>query len=227
MMQTAEIYSGGAEKKQVESKVYGVYLKSVLTQKIVLSINEVGKNLKQNLEKKIAASIEGKCIAQGFVKPGSVSVVNFSSGNVNAANVEFQVVFECMICHPVEGMLIECKAKTITKAGIHAEVVDASGVIPVTVFVARDHNYNDIHFNNVKENAEILVRVLGTRFELNDPYICVIAKLAQLSKRSDAPAQPLKKGGFSEAAQPRISIFNEDANIGYSLGENSDDDEDE
>lgn len=219
MMQTNEIYSGGAEKK-VESKVYGVYLKSVLTQKIVLSINEVGKNLKQNLEKKIAASIEGKCIAQGFVKPGSMSVVNFSCGNVNAANVEFQVVFECMICHPVEGMLIECRTKTITKAGIHAEVVDANGVMPVTVFVARDHNYNDIHFNNVNENAEILVRVLGIRFELNDPYICVIAKLAQ---QRDAPSQ--KKGGFAEAAQPRISIFNEDANIGYSLGEKSDDDE--
>jgi DNA-directed RNA polymerase subunit E'/Rpb7 len=221
MMQTAEIYSGGAEKKQVESKVYGVYLKSVLTQKIVLSINEVGKNLKQNLEKKIASNNEGKCIAQGFVKPRSVGVVNFSSGAVNAANVEFQVVFECMICHPVEGMLIECKAKTITKAGIHAEVVDVDGVMPVTVFVARDHNYNDIHFNNVKENAEILVRVLGIRFELNDPYICVIAKLAQLSKRFDAPAQ--KRGGFTESGQPRISILSEDANIGYSLDEQNED----
>lgn len=166
-------------KKPADSKIYGVYLKSLLTQKVVLSINEIGNNLKQNLEKKIAYKIEGKCIVEGFIKPNSVNIVNYSSGTVNAANVEFQVLFECMICHPAEGMLMECVAKTITKAGIHAEVVDKDGVVPVTVFVARDHNYNDVNFNNVAENAKILARVIGIRFELNDPYISVIAKLAQ------------------------------------------------
>ena len=165
-------------KKPADSKIYGVYLKSLLTQKVVLSINEIGNNLKQNLEKKIAYKIEGKCIVEGFIKPNSVNIVNYSSGTVNAGNVEFQVLFECMICHPAEGMLMECVAKTITKAGIHAEVVDKDGVVPVTVFVARDHNYNDVNFNNVAENAKILARVIGIRFELNDPYISVIAKLA-------------------------------------------------
>ncbi len=213
------VSEGGAPtKKPAESKIYGVYLKSLLSQKVTLSITEIGSNLKQNLEKKIASKIEGKCIVQGFVKPGSVVIVNFSSGSVNSANVDFQVVFECMICHPVEGMLMECKAKTITKAGIHAEVVDADGVIPVTVFIARDHNYNDIHFNNVSENAQILARVIGIRFELNDPYICVIGKLAQ---RREATQQHHKPGGNV----PRIQVFAEDANITYDMQSPSSDDE--
>lgn len=216
------VSSGGAPtKKPTESKIYGVYLKSLLCQKVILSINEIGSNLKQNLERKIASKIEGKCIVQGFVKPGTVNIVNFSSGVVNSANVEFQVVFECMVCHPVEGMLMECKAKTITKAGIHAEIIDADGVIPVTVFIARDHNYNDIHFNNVSENTQILVRVVGIRFELNDPYICVIGKIAQ---RRDAAQQQHKTGGEGvSSSQPRIQVFTEDANITYDL--NSDEDE--
>jgi hypothetical protein len=73
-------------------------------------------------------------------------------------------------------MLIECKSKTITKAGIHAEVLDDE-TVPVTVFVARDHHNMDRHFQTIKENMTIYVRVIGIRYELNDPYICVIGKL--------------------------------------------------
>jgi hypothetical protein len=64
-----------------------------------------------------------------------------------------------MICHPVEGMLIECDVKTVTKAGIHAVVKTDDDVIPVTVFVARDHNYNDAYFATIKENMKITTRL--------------------------------------------------------------------
>ena len=158
-------------------KIYGVYIPSLLTMKVVLPITEVGKNMKENLEKIISKRNEGKCIAEGFIRPGSIKVIRYSSGVVNNRNVEFETVFECMICHPVEGMLIECQVKTITKAGIHAEVVDSNGVVPITVFVARDHHITDRSFADVKEADKITISVIGVRFELNDPYICVIGKL--------------------------------------------------
>ena len=179
------------EKKKVDNKVYGVYLKSLLTCKVSLNINEIGSNLKQNLEKKLAAKIENKCSAEGFIKPNSVSIVSYSSGTVNSANVDFQVVYECMVCNPVEGMLIECTVKTITKAGIRGEVVDENGTMPVTVFVARDHNYNDHRFQDAKENTKILTKVIGVRYELNDPYVCVISKLADYREQK-------KHGGENE-----------------------------
>jgi len=191
-------------KKRVnneKSKIYGVYIKSLLTQKVILSINEIGKNTKQNLEKKIQAKIEGKCIEQGFIRPNSVAVKSYSSGLINTANVEFQVVFECNICHPVEGMLIECDVKTVTKAGIHAVVKTDEDVVPVTVFVARDHNYNDSYFGTIKENMKIITRVIGIRYELNDPFICVIGKLVQ--NREDN-LQPVRKGGL-----PKLSVLDE------------------
>jgi DNA-directed RNA polymerase subunit E'/Rpb7 len=167
------------KRKQDEKKVFGVYINSMLTMKVPLSITEVGKNIKQNLEKTISSKTEGKCIAEGFIRPRSVKVLSYSSGNVNGDIIEFQTVFECMICHPVEGMLIECDTKTITKAGVHAEVVDRDGTVPVTVFIARDHHFNDRNFNNIKENMKITIQVIGIRYELNDPYICVIGKLSE------------------------------------------------
>ena len=157
----------------------------MLTMKVCLSINEVGKNIKQNLERKISTNTEGKCIAEGFIRPASVSVISYSSGLVNNEYIEFQTVYECMICHPVEDMLIECQVKTITKAGIHAEVIDENGIIPVTVFIARDHHFNDQKFAMINENDMIVTRVIGIRFELNDPYISVISKFLNV-KNKDA-----------------------------------------
>jgi DNA-directed RNA polymerase subunit E'/Rpb7 len=160
-------------------KIYGVYIKSLLTMKVILKMNEVGQNIKQNLERTISKRTEGKCIAEGFIRPNSIQVMTYSSGMVNNDNIEFHTTFECMVCHPVEGMLLECDTKTITKAGIHAEVVDDQGNIPITVFVARDHHFTDKQFGSIAENTKIVVRVVGVRFELNDPYICVIGTLAE------------------------------------------------
>ena len=162
-----------------QRKIYGVYIKSQLTRKIVLPITEIGKNVKQNLEKKLMSQIEGRCIPEGFIQPNSVRIISYSSGNILSDIIEFHVVYECMISHPVEGMLIEAECKTITKAGIHAQVIDEHGNMPITVFVARDHHPVDRKFNEVKEGDKITTKVIGVRFELNDPYICVIAKLSR------------------------------------------------
>lgn len=169
-----------------EHKIFGVYVQEMLTMKVFLSITEVGQNIKQNLERWISKNTEGRCIPEGFIKPNSVKVVSYSSGTINGDKIEFQTIFECMVCHPVEGMLIECNVKTITKAGVHAEVNDDSGIVPVVVFVARDHHFTDKAFTNIKENDKILTKVIGVRFELNDPYICVIAKLTESQKDNKA-----------------------------------------
>jgi DNA-directed RNA polymerase subunit E'/Rpb7 len=181
-------------------RIYGVYIPSVLTMKVVLHITEIGKNIKQNLESIISKKTEGKCIPEGFIRPNSVKVIRYSSGTVTNENVEFQAVFECMVCYPVEGMLLECETKTITKAGIHAEVIDNTGTVPITVFVARDHHFTDKQFSEVKEKMKITVRVIGVRFELNDPYICVIGKFIEnKSGRQD--------GGEKK---PKLNISDED-----------------
>lgn len=198
------------EKSNLKDKIYGVYIDSLLTKKIVLSITEIGKNIKENLQKKIAYSIEGKCIEEGFVRPGSIKIESYSSGLVNTENIEFQTVFSCKICHPVEGMLIECTSKTITKAGIHAQVIDRD-VIPLTVFVARDHHNMDKHFQSIQENSKILVKVIGIRYELNDPYICILAKLVKDDSKTDnlhkKQNRPINIGGDLEDVN---DVFSDD-----------------
>jgi len=185
-----------------DNKVYGVYVPSVLSSKVSLHITEVGQNLKTSLQNVISQKNEGKCIVEGYIKPNSVKVINYSSGVVCGEMITFETMYECMVSHPVEGMLIECEAKTITKAGIHAEVVDDEGNIPITVFIARDHHYTQSYFNNVKENEQIKVSVIGIRFELNDPYICAIAKLVDNRNISDI--------NYDRTRKEPINIINDD-----------------
>jgi len=164
---------------QEPRKRYGPYIKSLLEQKVFLKITEIGQNIKPNLERMISAKVEGKCTVEGYIRPNSVHVINYSAGKVNGEYVEYHAIYECMVCHPVEGMDIECVCKTLTKAGIHAEVVDQSGHIPITIFISRDHHMNHHEFGLVKEDGRLLVKIVGIRFELNDPYICAIGRLLE------------------------------------------------
>jgi DNA-directed RNA polymerase subunit E'/Rpb7 len=160
-----------------QQQKYGVYINSMLSKKIVLKITEIGKNIKSNLEKKIKLSIEGKCITEGFVRPNTVDVISYSSGLIKDDQIEFQVIYRCLICNPVKGMEVECKVKNITKAGIHAEVKDNEDNIPIIVFIARDHNYSNHLFDEVEKDKVINAKIIGVRFELNDPSITAIAYL--------------------------------------------------
>ena len=163
-----------------QSPIYEPYMKSVLSMKVVLPIVDVGKNIKQNLEKVIVSKVEGRCIVEGYIRPDSVNILTYSAGKVMNGTVEFHITYECMICHPVDGILIECYCKTITKAGIHAEVIDKSKNIPIVAFIARDHHINNNLFDKVVDNSKLVVRVIGVRFELNDSNICIIGTLKNI-----------------------------------------------
>jgi len=180
-------------KKIYEKKMMKVYSKALLTKTIELPMNVVGSGLKQTIEKKIKATIEGKCISDGYVKSQSIKVITYSSGKIYDGNIiQFEVVFECKICLPVEGMLMEALAKNITKAGIRAEIIKDDEVeSPVVIFIARDHHYNMEYFATIVENDKIKVRIIGQRFELNDKYISVIAELIEPKQRNRERQKPL------------------------------------
>ena len=95
---------------------------------------------------------------------------------MNSSNIEFTVTFDAMVCLPVEGMVIECTCKTITKAGIHAQVIDDNNNIPITIFIARDHHHLDSRFSNVNVGDKLKSRVIGIRYELDDDFICAICR---------------------------------------------------
>jgi DNA-directed RNA polymerase subunit E'/Rpb7 len=166
------------EKVKTKKEKLGIYMKNVLTRKISLSYNDIGSNIKEILQNILSNNLEGKCSVEGYIRENTINIKNYSSGIVKGENILFDVMFECLVCNPPEGMTFIVKATNITKAGIRCVyITKESSISPVDVFIARDHNYSNELFSKIKVGDRIVIRVLGQRFEVNDKQVSVIGEL--------------------------------------------------
>jgi DNA-directed RNA polymerase subunit E'/Rpb7 len=173
---------------------YGIYMENILTRKVVVPFNTIGKNIEELLKKVIAKKLEGRCASEGYIKKGSVNIISYSSGVANSENICFDVSFKCEICKPVEGMRIRCTVCNITKAGIRAihhkeQCKDKDGDAiksfesPITVFVAREHHIKDKSYTEItKEGEDIIIKVIGSRYQLNDDNISILGELCKTKR---------------------------------------------
>lgn len=166
--------------KHKSKKGVGIYMKNVITRKIHLPFTSIGENIKENIEEFLRLQIEGKCIDEGYIRPNSIKIVSYSAGVIIGNNVIFNILFECLVCRPVEGMRFRALVKNVTKAGIRAEINETKS--PVVVFIARDHHYKSKEFALLTEGDDVNVRVIGIRYELNDEYISIIGELVAKKK---------------------------------------------
>jgi DNA-directed RNA polymerase subunit E'/Rpb7 len=160
-----------------KNKIVGIYAKNILSRKVSVEFNLVGSNLKEVLNHILVDNYENQCDKEGYIKENSINVITYSSGILENNYCVFDVVFECLVCKPVEGMTIRCKVENITKAGIKCTYYKSNVKSPFIVFVIREHNYNNPLFAEIMENDEIIIRVVGIRYELHDENISIIADL--------------------------------------------------
>jgi DNA-directed RNA polymerase subunit E'/Rpb7 len=187
-----------------------IFMRSLLTQKIVLNYNEINNDIFNILEAKIKNFNENKCIKEGFIKNNSVKLLTYSSGELFGNKVLFECVFECLITNPVESTLINCVAKSLTKVGVRAELELEDGSSPYIIFIARDHHYNNEMFSQIKENDILHVRILGQRYELNDKFISIIAELISINNyetlKADLKDVAIKQDTLKEDKDSKLKI---------------------
>ena len=58
----------------MEGPLKTIFTRGLITKKIILPINNIGKNIKQTIETYLKANYEGKCQIDGFIRPGSCLV---------------------------------------------------------------------------------------------------------------------------------------------------------
>ena len=156
-----------------------LYSKGVISKRIIIPFDKITNDIQRVLLNRVIKNYEDKCILEGYIKKNSCKILQHSSGIIEGNNVKFNIMFECEICYPVEGMYIDCVVKNVTKAGIRAEIDEEKS--PLVIFLARDHHYNNTTFAKLTEGDIIIVKVIGQRFELNDENISVIAEMEERS----------------------------------------------
>ena len=138
--------------------------------------------IEEHLKHVVSNQIDGKCIPEGFVQPGSCVLRCYSIGTFFAGNIQFVLDIECMICCPKEGMVLSCVAKTVTQAGIRAHALSEPS--PVVIYVSREMHDADSKnrmmmpnsMDSIKPGEVIQIRVVGRRFELNDKHVSIIGE---------------------------------------------------
>lgn len=157
-----------------------LFLKSSIQTTLFIPFYAIGSNIKDVLEKELKERYEGKCIREGYVRPNTIKIIQFSSGICRGNDVVFDVLYQAFICYPMEGTKIVIEITNVTKAGIRGKSRDA--LSPIDVFVARDHHVNDENFNTLQIGNEVYVEIIGHRYEINDRTISVIAELLSEQK---------------------------------------------
>ena len=203
-----------SRRNAVAGKV-SLYVKNIISKKLSVPIKYVGTNIAEILEQILSSNFEGKCCVEGYVKRGSVKIITFSSGNILGNCVIFTVVFEYLVCNPPQGMRISCAVKNITNAGILAHI-DEGEYSPLNIFIARDHHYNIPYFSELKEKDIIMVRVIGQRFELNDPFVSVIGELELKQERESRNSLRRQIENAQKKGNPLSVILEENSDM---LGE--------
>ena len=57
-----------------------IFTKMLITEKVPLEFQYVNKLLTDNLYEYLKKKFEGKCCEQGYIKPETINIINYSSG---------------------------------------------------------------------------------------------------------------------------------------------------
>ena len=164
-----------------------IYFNNIVKKKIIVNPKHMG-NIDNYIESYLKTNYEGKCIAEGYVKPDTIKIVRRSIGAITGSrfsgDVTYMIEYSAEICNPVIGNVIECKVKNINKLGLLCN----NG--PVTVIVGKKFHDNLEDINKIKEGDSINVEIIAKKIQLNKEEIQVVGKI--FSNNTSASASSKK-----------------------------------
>lgn len=167
-----------------------IYFTTQIKRRVSLNPRYLDENFPVFIEKIVKNNIEGKCIKEGYVVPGSVIILKRSMGNLNNnqfnGNISFDLIIGAKICNIPVNSVIKAKVKKINKLGILAEL------LPLMIIVPREIHLSKEPFKDIKPGNEVELLVIGKTFDLNSKYISVYAKLNSETKKK--MVIPMRKG---------------------------------
>jgi DNA-directed RNA polymerase subunit E'/Rpb7 len=157
-----------------------IFMRMLLTDKIKLEPAFLSKRYKDEVLRRLKLKLEGICSRHGFIKPNSIEIYKVCMGKVELVslngNVLFDVSFYADICNPLIGSVIKSKVMNVNKFGILAE---AEGVVEIIIAKNSVGIQSEVDLNKIRIGDEVLVEVVGKKFELNDKKIALIGRVVK------------------------------------------------
>jgi len=171
-------WKGGSQGTVGSLVVDDGYRPVLLAQRMCVTASCLTEGLDLFLQQRLAARIEGKCIDEGFVQPGSVRIVSRSAGVLrDQGGVEYEVTFACNVVSFPEGTQIRCKIVENIIPGIRAQSLFTPS--PMKVFLPRNEYVDSDLFASYAVGDECIATVVAQRYTMGATHISVIATLTE------------------------------------------------
>jgi DNA-directed RNA polymerase subunit E'/Rpb7 len=175
-----------------------------LDERVALTPVELGnvravEDYQEMLTKKLKEKHEGKCNANGYVKPGSLTILARSMGVAEngrfTGNVLYDCKCKCEVFYPVGGAEFEAVVIKVNKMGAYVHFDEA-----IRILLPRDLHVGNVDFDSIEEGRTVLIRLERSRFQMNDPYIMGVGVL--VTRSTPTPVSRRSKKSSAKTASP-------------------------
>ena len=137
------------------------------------------ENIKNIILDKLREKHEGKCNANGYVRPGSIDLLARSMGVAEngrfTGNLMFDCKIKCDVLYPTGGAVLDAIVLKVNKMGAYSVFDEA-----MRILIPRDLHIGSKEFDALKEGDSVKVRIERTRFQTNDAFIMAVGRLANV-----------------------------------------------
>ena len=148
----------------------------LLKENIEVPPHRFNNNIDNYLEESLKDKIEEKCISEGYIKKNSVNILKKSLGLLKGSrfngDINYVLLYKALVCNPKIGTTINCNVKLVNnKLGI----LGNNG--PLTIIIGRQFHNNPSLLDEVNIGDNIEIKIIDSKYSLNDKEIKIIGKL--------------------------------------------------
>ena len=153
-----------------------IYFHTQINRRVSLNPRFLDLDFAKYIEKIVKNNVEGRCIREGYVVPGTTIVLERSMGNLNNnqfnGNIIYDIKIGVKICNIPVNSIVKAPIIKMNKLGLLAELG------PLMIIVPKEIHSNKDAFKDIKIGDEIELLIIGKTFELNSKKISVYARLS-------------------------------------------------
>lgn len=154
---------------------------------VKISPKDITNNMEESILKVLKRQKEGICSNHGFIKQGSIKILEISGGKLELASfhgyMNYTVKYSANVCNPVKDNIVSAKVCNVNDFGILCTSLvkdDSGSEIPVLEIIVPKHSpaiVSAVNLDDIKIHQSVMIQIVGKKYQLGNSKISIIGKI--------------------------------------------------
>jgi DNA-directed RNA polymerase subunit E'/Rpb7 len=137
------------------------------------------------LESRLKQLFERRCNVNGYVRAGSVEILQRSMGMAEhgrfTGDLVYDCKFRCKVLYPTAGIHVEATVLKVNSMGVYTIFEDAEvrDETMIRILLPRDIHLGNAEFDTIEEGDKVVVSLERSKFQTNDLFIVSIGRFVR------------------------------------------------